>query len=120
MDDFGLNYSMAPVKTVAEKRMPGCRKDKELISVLACAKEYGSEKILLMCIGTACKPRFFNRETGSELALDYFANRKSWMTFILFQEWLCRFDAYIGRTPNRTVVLLIDNFSSHRVRSTLP
>lgn len=119
-DEFGLNYKMAPTTTVAAAKLAGRKKEKERISVLACANAEGSEKFELMIIGKSRKPRAFKKRTGSELGFDYHANKKAWMTQTLFFEWLKRFDAYVARTQNRKVALLLDNCTAHGCPETLP
>lgn len=100
--------------------MSGQKKTKERLSVLACTNEEGSERIPLMFIGTAWKPRVFKKKNGTELGLDYHANNKGWMTLLLFNDCLRRFDAYISRTPNRKVALLIYNCSALGTLENLP
>eukprot|EP00171_Calliarthron_tuberculosum_P006886 IDg6886t1 len=73
-----------------------------------------------MFIGSAWKPRAFKKKTGKELGFDYHANKKSWMTQVLFYDWLRRFDAYICESPERKVALLIDNCSAHGTQESLP
>ena len=119
-DEFGLNYRMAPDVTIAEERIPGRKKAKERLSVLACANEEGSERIPLMFIRTAWKPRAFKKKTGTEIGLEYHANNKGWMTLLLFHDWIRGFDAYISRTPHRQVALLIENCSAHGTLENLP
>lgn len=38
----------------------------------------------------------------------------------IFFEWLKRFDAFIARTPNRRILLLLDNFSGHGSAECMP
>lgn len=65
-------------------------------------------------------PTAFKKRSGKELGLGYHANRKAWMTQVLFYKWLVRCNAYIGRTPNRHVALLVDNCSAHGNFETIP
>ena len=75
----------------------------------------------LMCIEKAWRPRCFTKKTGPRLGFDYHANRKSWMTTELFVSWLYRFSSYISRyNPQRRVMLLLDNCSSHGSAESLP
>ena len=119
-DEFGLSYKMVPTTTVAAERLPGRKEEKQRKTVLACANADGSEKCELMIIGNARKPRAFNNRTGSDLGFDYHANQKAWMTQTLFFDWLKRFDAYVARTSNRKVALLLDNCTPHGSPQTLP
>ena len=42
------------------------------------------------------------------------------MNQVIFFDWLLKFDAYISQTRDRTVLLLVDNASSHGDIRTLP
>lgn len=42
------------------------------------------------------------------------------MTKALFYAWLGRFDRYIGRTPGRKVLFLLENCSTHGKKQNLP
>lgn len=119
-DETGINYAMPPDRTICTTPIPGRKKDKRRLTLLVCANASGTEKIPLMFIGNALRPRCFKKRTGSELGFDYWNNGKAWMTMILFFEWLQRFDTYIRRTPNRRVLLLVDNFSGHGSPECLP
>ena len=72
-----LFYSMAPNRTVAQKRLPGRKKAKERILIISCANTEGLEKIKLMIIGSSWKPRAFKKDTGAQLGFYYHANKKS-------------------------------------------
>lgn len=104
---------MARTKKIAAERIPGRKVSKKRISVLCCSDTDGSEKNKLMIIGSSWKPRSFKKRSGDELELDYHVNKKSWMTNVLFHNWLVRFDAYTNSTPNRHVALLGDNCTAH-------
>lgn len=119
-DECGLNYRMAPDTTVAHKALPGRKKAKERISILFCCNSDGSQKFEPMFIGNAAKPRAFMKKSGREHGFDYHHNKKSWMTSVLFFQWLHRFDDSIGQKSGRKAILLIDNCSAHGSPQTLP
>lgn len=119
-DEFGLFYRQPPTWSLSNTSVTGFKKEKSRLTFLACCNNDGSEKFPLMIIGNAERPRPFNRKYGRELGLDYYANKKAWMNMQLFHAWLHRFDAYIGRTPGRKVLLLIDNCSAHGCKSSIP
>ena len=50
----------------------------------------------------------------------YRASRKAWMTEEIFFWWLAKFDAHIGQTTGRQVLLLLVNASCHGVAGDLP
>lgn len=119
-DETGLNYRLAPCKTIAHEQMSGRKKDKVRLTYLLCANADGTEQFPLMVIGKAKKPRCFRQKTGQELGFDYWNNTKAWMRTDIFFLWLHRFDAYIGTTRNRQVILRLDNASPHGTSDTLP
>lgn len=90
-DEFGLSYRMEPNTTIARERLLGRKKEKQRISVLACANGDGSKKFELIIIGSSWKPRSFKKKIGAEIGFDCRANRKAWMTRELLFAWLKRF-----------------------------
>lgn len=118
-DECGLFYKMAPDRTVSAHRPQGRKKSKDRITVLVCANADGSDKFELMFIGSSLQPRAFKKRSGKDYGLDYYANKKAWMTGDLFNMWLHRFDVYIT-SQRRNVVLLIDNCGAHGRESTTP
>lgn len=119
-DETGLNYAMPPDRTISQAAQPGRKKDKKRLTLLVCANATGTEKFPLLYIGNAKKPRCFKKKTGADLGFDYASNKKAWMTMDIFFEWLKRFDAFIARTPNRRILLLLDNFSGHGSAECMP
>lgn len=120
-DEFGHFYRMAPDRTIASERLPGRKCEKVRLTYLACCNADGSERLPLMCIGKAKKPRCFKKQEGQQLGFDYHANKKAWMTSALFFAWILRFSSYISRSsPSRKVLLLLDNCSAHGTEETLP
>lgn len=101
--------------------MAGRKKDKTRLTYLACANADGSEKIPLLCIDRAHKPRPFKKKTGQELGFDYHNNQKAWMTSVLFFDWLRRLSGYVTSSDiTRKVLLLLDNCSAHGSAQSLP
>ena len=120
-DEFGHFYALAPEKTIARERLPGRKKEKARLTYLACCNATGTEKLPLMCIGKAARPRCFEKRSGLELGFDYHHNGRAWMTSALFIGWLMRFSSYITRTdPMRRVALLVDNCADHGNVDSLP
>ena len=60
-NECGLFYKLAPDTTVATKGLPGWKKMKDRITLLICANDEGSEKMELMIIGNALRPRPFKK-----------------------------------------------------------
>lgn len=119
-DELGLFYRQPPSWTLASGAVSGCKKEKNRLTFLACCNSDGSEKFPLMIIGISKQPRAFKKQSGKELGLDYHFNRKAWMNKELFFSWLGRLDRYIGATPGRKILLLLDNCSAHGKKEDLP
>ena len=82
-DEFGHFYRMAPDRTIASEKLPGRKCEKVRLTYLACCYADGSERLPLMCIGKAKKPRCFKKQEGQQLGFDYHANKKAWITSAL-------------------------------------
>ncbi|PXF48371.1 Tigger transposable element-derived protein 6 [Gracilariopsis chorda] len=119
-DEAGVNYCMPPDRTISSQPLLGRKKDKKRLTSLVCANAKGTEKIPLMIIGHAVRPKCFEKEYCAKLGFDYSSNKKAWMTMKLFFDWLLRFDAYVRQTPGRKFLLLLDNFSGHGTAGCLP
>ena len=66
----------------------------------------GVDKLPLLVIGKAMKPRCF--KNVNTLPLDYTANKKAWMTDSIFENWLQkRTKFYI---QGHQTLMVIDNF----------
>jgi hypothetical protein len=116
MDETGLFYCLAPDRTIATRQIAGLKKDKTRITIALCANADGTEKRELFFLGHFQKPRAFRKKKAEEYGLYYRWNRKAWMTSLLFQEWLLKFDRDMKR-QNRQILLLLDNAPSHAVAS---
>lgn len=89
-DETGLNYKALPTKTLAsyaEKYAPGFKMQKQRITIMVCANASGNNRIPLLAIGTAKKPRCFKGYNMNALPVSYFAQKSAWMTLNIFTEW---------------------------------
>ena len=111
-DETGLFYHMMPNKTLhfRGERCTGGKQSKERISVLVGANMAGTEKLKLLVIGKAEKPRCF--KNVKSLPVDYKNNRKAWMTSDIFVDWLKSLDKKF-RVQNRHCLMIVDNCTSH-------
>ena len=73
-----------------------------------------------MIIGNFNKPKCFRGKSREEHGFDYHSNKKGRMNSGLFFESSMRFDAFIGKTNNRKVALLMENTSCHGDLETIP
>ena len=112
---------MAPEHTIAQDRLPGLNNDKDRLTYLAWVNATGTDKMPLMCIGRAWKPRCCSKQTGQQLGFDHHATRKSWMTTELFVSWLYRFSSFVPKSnPQKRMILLLGNCSAHGSTESLP
>jgi hypothetical protein len=91
-DETGLFWRLLPDKTLHFKgeTCTGGKASKERITILLCCNMDGSEKIQPFVIGKAKQPRCFRGI--KHLPVRYEANRKAWMTGLLFEAWVRHID----------------------------
>ncbi|KAL8131272.1 hypothetical protein AgCh_007267 [Apium graveolens] len=88
MDETGLFYRLQADHSLATKQLEGRKQDKERLTVVICCNEDGSEKIPLWIIGKYAKPRCFKNVNMGSLNCYYRANKRAWMTSVLFDEYI--------------------------------
>jgi hypothetical protein len=108
---LALFWKLLPENTLAFKneKAAGGKKSKDRVTVLVGASMTG-EKLPLFVIGRREKPRCFRSVT--KLPVRYKANRKSWMTGALFEEWLRSVDVSM-RQQGRKIAIVLDNCPAH-------
>ena len=85
---------------------------KSRVTILLCCSMEG-EKIPLLCIGTAAKPRWpIVLGCRANAPIPYTSSKKGWMTRILFDRWLLEFKQKM-RGEKRRALLFVDSFPSH-------
>ena len=101
-DEFGLFYQCLPNKTLHLKgeKCSGGMHSKIRLTGLAAGKAYGKDN----------KPRCFKGVRN--LPCRYRAQRKSWMTAELFEEWVRELDRKFS-AAKRKIALIIDNCTAH-------
>jgi len=117
-DEMGLFYKMQPNKSMvhSEEDGRGGKRAKDRITVMPCSNMTGTDKLPLLVIGKAQKPRCF--KNVKSLPCTYKANKCSWMTGLIFTEWITDWDKQLRR-KKRNIVLIIDNCRAHPVIKTL-
>ncbi|KAE9540952.1 hypothetical protein AGLY_004197 [Aphis glycines] len=109
-DETGIFYKMIPDKTLKFKgeKCVGGKLSKERITAFVAANMSGTEKRKIMVIGKSKNPRCF--KNIKRLPVTYKANKSAWMTSILFEEEIRKWDAEL---KGRKVLLLVDNCPAH-------
>jgi hypothetical protein len=109
---------MAPDRGLMNRSISGVKADKKRYTIAFTMNADGTEKLPPFFIGHFWKPRAFNKKTGEDLGFYYRCNAKAWMTTVLYQEWLGRWDQIL-RQQQRSILLLQDGFSAHNPPDTL-
>ena len=106
-NEFGLFYQCLPSKTY---HLSGTVKNSKVRLTGMVAASATGEELEMFVIGKSKKPRSF--KNIKQLSCRYRAQKKSWMTGVLFQEWVRKLDLSF-RAQSRKVALLIDNCPAH-------
>jgi len=93
----------------------GVKKDKTRLSVLCNCSLHG-EKRKLVVIGKHARPRCFAKISYDydKLPVDYYCNKTAWMTSKIFTDIIQKWDDELVLAGPK-VLLLLDNFSGHRI-----
>ncbi|KAH9067486.1 hypothetical protein Ae201684P_021643 [Aphanomyces euteiches] len=114
MDETAFFYRKPPTRSISRNPMSGFKVSKKQMTVVVASNATGSDKIPLLFIGNAQKPRAFKRLTPQELNIDYSNTKKGWMTSQVFSDWVRHFNSRMA-SEDRRVILIVDNAPSHRV-----
>lgn len=112
-DETGLYFRALPDKTLSARNQStkGTKVSKERVTVMLTCSAAG-EKLKPLVIGKAAKPRCFKSVKIDQLPVTYVANKKAWMTGILFANWLKEVNSQMKR-QKRHILLFLDNATSH-------
>ena len=111
MDETGLFWRQAPSNGLTTEARPGVKKDKSRISIVCCVNFTGTQRLPLWLVGKAKQPRPLKNVNLKAMGCEWRANTKAWMNTALMIEWLRAF--YSSITPDRSVLLLMDNLKAH-------
>ena len=112
MDVTGLFFRLEPNKTLATVPVSGTKKFKQRITVALCSNADGTDKLKLLVIAKAARPRCFPKTFDVQSVVQYHHNTKAWMTAIIFTEWLKCLERKMA-AKKRHILLLLDNAPSH-------
>jgi len=84
---------------------------KERLTVLLCSNMLGEFERPLV-IGKAKRLRAFKKLDINNFPVDWYWNKKAWMTTEIMTEWLMKFDNRMGQNK-RKVLLFLDNAAPH-------
>ena len=114
MDETGLFWKLTPDCTLAIKAGSGGKKSKDRVTLVFTVSASG-KKELVWCIAKLKNPQCFKKINCKLLCVIYQYNKTKQITGLLMEEYLWWLDNKI-RGEGRQVLLLLDNFSSHKLR----
>lgn len=112
-DETALFYRLLPSKSMSlsGETCSGGKFSKERVTVMLTV--FGDGSILNpLVIGKSARPRCFKKIDINNLGVQYFSNKKAWMTSIIFKEYLKKLNDDMMH-QNRKILLFVDNASSH-------
>ena len=89
---------------------------KDRITLGVCTNATGTDRLKLVVIHTAAKPRDFGNLWKPSDHVDYFHNRKAWMTIAVFDSWIKSVNSRMA-SQGKSIVILMDNAASHAIPS---
>lgn len=113
LDETGCFWRALPDKGLCQKSKAckGGKKSKERITVALIVNAAG-EKETAIVIWKSKKPRCFHSVKTDELPVEYFSQKKAWMTGEILDTVLQKINRKL-RSKSRSVVLFMDNAGCH-------
>ena len=111
--ETGLYYRALPSRSMVVRSDPrkGSKTAKERVTVLLACSAAG-KKLTPLPIGKSAKLRCFKGLELATLPVTYRANKKAWMTSVLFKEWVERLNGQM-QLQKRNILLFVDNCAAH-------
>jgi hypothetical protein len=83
MDESAFFYNAVPRGSICKIAATDLKQSKARVTMAVCCNADGSEKLLVLYLGTATKPRWFSSKPSS---VHYFGTEKGWMTCWVYQQ----------------------------------
>lgn len=118
LDELVLFFKMEPNKTLSSIGVAatGRKQSKERISIALCSNSTGTHRVRPLLIHKFKNPRCFKGKFDPNKLVDYYFNKKAWMTATIFSDWLTKFNKQMEK-ENRKVLLLVDNCNGHNIEN---
>ena len=120
-DETGLYYKLLPKTTLSSAKDDpiGAKKQKERVTINACANASGTIKLPLLMIGKSKKPRCFKRIDQTNLPVIYKSQKSAWMDLSIFGDWF--HNVFVPQVrkdledlgQEKKAILFIDNCAAH-------
>jgi hypothetical protein len=89
----------------------GGKTAKGRITILFCVNAAGGKEQPFI-INKSLRPRCFAKKNLETMGVDWYANKKTWMTCTIFQDWRRKFNQRM-KNDDRNVLLMLDNAPCH-------
>ncbi|CAI5983532.1 unnamed protein product [Closterium sp. NIES-65] len=116
LDETALWLSVLPRRTYSNGRIPGRKVSKDRLTVAFLVNADGSHVFRPLVISKAKRPHDFRPDYDPEALCYWRHNAKGWMTSPLFTHFISQLNAAMY-AEGRKIVVLLDNASSHMLRS---
>ena len=115
-DESGLSFRQLPTRALMKKMRKGKKLNKLRATLNFIVNALGTD-IHIQPIGSAARPRAFGKTMRpyDSYGIDYYNQRKSWMNSEIFFKVIQKFSNRVQRKKNRNVLLIMDNFSGHKL-----
>jgi hypothetical protein len=112
-DESGFFFRAIPNKSMVQKGddRAGVKTSKDRVTVLFAVSAEG-EKLKPLIIGKSAKPRCFQGQDVNSLGVDYFHNKRAWMTSTIFTQWANKINNKM-RIQKRKILVFVDNCTAH-------
>ncbi|XP_042913329.1 tigger transposable element-derived protein 4-like, partial [Parasteatoda tepidariorum] len=112
LEETGLFFECMPCKAIMfrSEKCSGGKLSKEWLTILVGTNANGTEKLPLMVIGKAKKPRC--SKNVKSLSVEYHANPKTWITLNLYKTYIRKLDSKFFN-QNRNLLLILHNCTAH-------
>ncbi|CAI5998922.1 unnamed protein product [Closterium sp. NIES-64] len=118
IDETALWQSVLPRRTYSNGRIPGRKISKDRLTVAFLVNADGSHVFRPVVISKAKRPHDFRPDYDPESLCYWRHNAKGWMTSPLFTHFISQLNAAMY-AEGRKILVLLDNASSHMLRSQL-
>ncbi|KAI6659704.1 hypothetical protein LOD99_14629 [Oopsacas minuta] len=119
LDETGLYFRVTTTTylVLPKDAAHGIKQDKSRLTLMICTSMLG-EKEKLLLIWKSEKPRALKGADMSKLPVVYKAQRKAWMTGLIFCSWMKDFDNRMYKS-GRKILMFMDNASVHKASDEL-
>ncbi|KAL2632892.1 hypothetical protein R1flu_004371 [Riccia fluitans] len=120
VDETGLFFRLEPRRSLATKKMSGKKASKGRLTIALTCNMTGTDKLVPFVIHKYNRPHAFTKRNirrADNLGILWHSNTKVWMMIDLFEMFLVKFEKHLRLVGKEKVLLLLDNFSGHKIVS---